>query len=118
MDPKYRVPSRRYLTKIIKRQAGSKREKIKKTLANVNWLAFTTDGWTSRRTVGFIAVTAHYVSESGYLQSLLAGCDSITGHETGVAIADRLHQTFITNAINRKIVCGVTDSAKNVKAAI
>ena len=118
MDPRYVIPTRRSLTKIIKKKAAGRREKVKKTLSEVKWLSFTTDGWTSRRMVGFIAITGHYIDESGHLQTLLMGCDSIAGSETGEAIAERLHGTFISNGVNRKIICGVTDSASNVKAGL
>ena len=83
VDPRYQIPSRDHVTKIIKAQATRKREQIKKILADIEWFAFTTDGWTSRTTLGFLSITSHFISKQGYLECLLISCNSIEGRETG-----------------------------------
>ena len=38
-------------------------EKVKAVLKNAEFMALTTDGWTSRSLEGYITVTAHFIHE-------------------------------------------------------
>ena len=38
-------------------------EKVKAVLINAEFVALTTDGWTSRSMEGYITVTAHFIHE-------------------------------------------------------
>lgn len=38
-------------------------EKVKAVLKNAEFVALTTDGWTSRSMEGYITVTAHFIHE-------------------------------------------------------
>lgn len=118
MDPKYRLPTRRTITKVIRRQAAQSRVAVKQVLKDIEWIAFTADGWTSCSTTGFFAITSHFVTKEGYLRMALLSCDSIHQRETGENIRDRLKEIFESNDVRLKIVCGVTDGGSNIKKAI
>jgi len=118
LDPQYRIPTRKYVTKVIKVTAGAKREDVKKILKDIEWVAFTIDAWSSRRMVGFLAVTSHFINEDGYLNQVLLSCESMHERETGENIARRLHEVFDSYDVNSKITAGTTDSGSNVKKGL
>ena len=70
VDHKYVPPSRRTIMRErLPILHESKRRELIDKLADVKWLSFTTDLWTSNTTMGYITVTCHYVSKDWVMES-------------------------------------------------
>ena len=70
VDHKYVPPSRRTIMRErLPMIYESKRRELIDKLADVKWLSFTTDLWTSNTTMGYITVTCHYVSKDWVMES-------------------------------------------------
>ena len=60
LEPGYTIPSRKYLSKILKQKHEDGIEKLRYKLSNeVDTIALTTDIWTSCATEAYITITAH-----------------------------------------------------------
>lgn len=60
LNPAYKLPSRKTLSKSLLPQIFNKtKERVKNNLNNAQFIAFTTDGWTSINNDSFVAVTVH-----------------------------------------------------------
>ena len=47
-------------------------------------VAVTTDGWTSKQNVAYVALTAHYISDKWEVENLNLGCSPHAGGKTAV----------------------------------
>lgn len=83
----------------------------------VKFISITTDGWTSRATTSFQAVTAHYLA-NWELKSALLGCFEWNERHTAEYINGELENLLAHWDIQYKIFCCVTDKAANMKAAV
>jgi len=65
MDPRYKLPSRSHLRDVVlPSQYEELKNKLYVILANVDFMALTTDMWTSRANEGYITITCHFVSNN------------------------------------------------------
>ncbi len=65
-DKKYELPGRKYFTKTAIPDLYNKtRETIAKDLKSVDFVALTTDMWSSINMIPYMSVTVHYISEDG-----------------------------------------------------
>ena len=72
--PTYTLPTRATLSKVlIPKLTKEEKSKLKEDTDKAEWVAITTDEWTSRTTTAFIGVTIHFVKE-GKLASRLLDC--------------------------------------------
>lgn len=71
-DPCYKIPSRkRLLEGTITAMYNTCQNEIKTALQNVHSVVLTTDMWTSRSTMGYLAVTCHFVDNWEMWECLL-----------------------------------------------
>jgi hypothetical protein len=95
------------------------KEKLKDEFKHASYISLTTDGWTSRATTSYLAVTAHYILEDVWeLQSALLGCLECHERHTAEYIKEELITIANEWQIEDKIYVCVTDNAANMKAAI
>ena len=65
MDPRYQLPSRSTITRaLLPQKYEVVKSIVKAELNQTQYVALTTDLWTSNQTVGYITVTCHFVSEA------------------------------------------------------
>lgn len=65
VDPLYKLPSKTHLRNVIlNNEYEASKEKIKKSLEQVDHVGITTDCWTSKANVGYLTVTVHFVLPS------------------------------------------------------
>ena len=70
--PTYTLPSRQTLSKvIIPKLTKEEKDKVKEDAKNAEWVAITTDEWTSRTTTAFLGVTLHFVKDGKIVSRLL-----------------------------------------------
>ena len=60
LEPGYKVPSHSHITSICRMKFDAMKEQLLATLATVQYVAVTTDIWTSRATQAYITVTSHF----------------------------------------------------------
>lgn len=114
----YIPPSRKVLTQFILLNHYEKaRTRLIEILNDVNYLAATTDIWTSDSNKSYITVTCHcfYKDE---LQSLVLATGELPSSHTGEHKAENLRLIFEEFGILQKIVTIVSDNAQNMKKAI
>jgi hypothetical protein len=89
-------------------------------ICTTNWVALTTDLWSSLTCTSFMAVTAHYIlgEEGCKLQTKVLDCSRFHGRHTGESIKERLLSVISDFNATEKIVCIVSENGANVKKAI
>nr|CAH7714552.1 unnamed protein product [Callosobruchus chinensis] len=119
LEPNYKLPSRYVLSSgLLESHFTIVRETLKEELRRASYVSLTTDGWTSRATTSYQAVTAHYIlSDVWELRSALLGCFECNERHTAEYIKQELSNIISDWEIGDKIVACVTDNAANMKAA-
>ena len=118
LEPGYRVPSRTFVMKSLKRQYSVMKQKLQESLFIRN-LAFTTDIWTSRATEAYMTITAHYISDEWKLESNVLCTSEIAERHTGANIASRIREVLeVWNIQDTHVSAVVTDNAANMTAAL
>ncbi|CAH2007669.1 unnamed protein product [Acanthoscelides obtectus] len=120
LEPNYPIPSRYMLSSgLLDAQFTLVKEKLKDELKRASHICLTTDGWTSRATTSYQAVTAHYIlGDIWEMRSALLGCFECQERHTADYIKQELIHLVTDWEINDKIFVCVTDNASNMKAAI
>lgn len=114
----YIPPSRKVLTQsILCKHYEEARAHLKIILNDVEYIAATTDIWTSDSNKSYITITGHCVYNDE-LQSLVLSTRELPSPHTGEHIAEHLRRVFEEFCILHKIVTIVSDNAQNMKKAI
>lgn len=92
--------------------------KVEEKLIEAEYVALTTDTWTSNSTQSFMAVTAHYVSANWKQVSVLLGCFKFGESHSAKNLRNALIQLIKRWNLERKIVSASTDTAYNIVAGI
>ncbi|XP_074030331.1 E3 SUMO-protein ligase ZBED1-like [Leptinotarsa decemlineata] len=118
LQPGYKIPTRYILSNtLLDAHYSDVQKKLKAELESAKYISITTDGWTSRATTSYQAVTAHYLI-NWEMKSALLGCFECHERHTAEYIKKELHNLFCHWDIQNKIFVCVTDNAANMKAAI
>lgn len=106
LEPGYKVPSRYTLSNtFLDAQYLEVKNRLKEELQSTNFISITTDGWTSRATTSYQAVTAHYIL-NWELKSALIGCFECHEQHTAEYIKNELCTLLSQWNIQNKIfVC-------------
>jgi hypothetical protein len=121
LDPRYQMPCRRTLRKnLIPTLKEEEKAKVMEEICTTNWVAITTDLWSSLTCTSFMAITAHYISgeEGTELHTKVLDCSCFHLRHTAENIKDRLLSVISDFNAAEKIVCVVSDNGANVKKAI
>lgn len=114
----YIPPSRKVLTQSILCKHYEKASANLKVLLNdVEYMAATTDIWTSDSNKSYITITGHCLYKDE-LQSLVLATRELPSPHTGEHVAEHSRQIFEEFGILQKIVTIVSDYAANMKKAI
>ncbi|XP_036327161.1 zinc finger BED domain-containing protein 1-like [Rhagoletis pomonella] len=118
LEPGYKIPSRYILSNtLLDAHYSDAQKRLKEELQSVKHISITTEGWTSRATTSYQAVTAHYLL-NWELKSALLGCFECHERHTAEYIKNELCNLLSYWEIQSKIFVCVTDNAANMKAAI
>lgn len=80
-------------------------------------ITITTDIWTSRKTEGYLTLTAHFLSSSWDLRSVVLNTVRIRDSHTGENIASEIRSVLEHWGIVSKVSTLVTDNAANMISA-
>lgn len=118
LEPGYKIPSRYILSNtLLDAHYLEVQKSFKEELQSAKYVSITTDGWTSRATTSYQAVTAHYLL-NWELKSALLGCFECHERHTAEYIKNELYSLLSHWSIQSKIFVCVTDNAANMKAAV
>ncbi|KAG8180543.1 hypothetical protein JTE90_018163 [Oedothorax gibbosus] len=93
------------------------RNQLVPKLAAVEYVALTTDVWTSDTNSSFVSITGHYVYNNTLSSSVLETKQLVENH-TGANIASAIAEVLENYSISSKVVTVVADNAANMKNAI
>nr|XP_017093875.2 E3 SUMO-protein ligase ZBED1-like [Drosophila bipectinata] len=120
MDPKYKMPSRTFFREVmLPKIYKDLRKDLECELEGVQYVAITTDGWTSRANKAFITVSCHYVNKQFQLITAVLSTASLltpTNH-SAMNIADTIRQVLNEWKLLHKVVTIVTDNDATMKKA-
>ena len=119
LEPGYKVPSRSHVTSICCKKFDVMKEQLLATvtLATVQYVAVTTDIWTSRATQAYITVTVHFLTDRWKMESKVLQTQEMPERHTGVHISERLLKASVEWKISDKVVAVVRDNAANMVLA-
>lgn len=119
LNPVYVLPSRKTLScTLLPMQYEEIYNKCRQLTENIKSVVLTTDCWTSRNTENYLAVTAHFLSETFELKTLLLECVSFNESHTSANLAKELKRVMIEWNLDKKVLLVVSDNAANIKKAI
>ena len=114
----YHLPSRRTIDNVICQMYAEKLQEHKKAIENIQSMALTTDFWTSNNNESYCGITGHWIDSEWKLISVTLGCLLVEERHTAENVANFYEEFASTWNITDKICCIVTDSARNMVAAI
>jgi hypothetical protein len=119
LNPSYQLPNRHTLSRTtIPALYEETVLKVKDRISQGMKFCITTDCWTSRNTVNYMAVTAHFVSSEFQLCSVLLECCATDFSHTSENLATELRRVVESWRIENKILLAVSENAANIKNAI
>ena len=115
LEPGYTIPSRKYLSKILKQKHEDGIEKLRYKLSNeVDTIALTTDIWTSCATEAYITITAHGIF-NWEMDSLVLATRAFPERHTAIEIASKLKEVADEFNVRHKVTTVVHDQAANME---
>ena len=113
-DPKYQIPSRKYLsTKLVPQKSAKLKEDLVKAFQKADMVCVTIDIWSSRQMRSYLGITAHYIVD-WCLNSAMLSCSRFKGSHTGEAIFEHFQSTIASFKVSNKIAVIITDNASNM----
>ena len=79
LEPKYTIPSRQHFSETVIPELYAKISQEVKQQLNGNYVALTTDGWTSRATESYVTITSSHIDENWNIKNyvLLSICPPV-----------------------------------------
>jgi len=91
--------------------------KVRQLMADVEWISFTTDGWTNPiKSCSLFSFTAHFLQQSTRRKVVLDAMVLEEDH-TGAYLASKLTDAARTWSIGTKVHMGIRDNAANMVSA-
>lgn len=120
LNPSYKIPNRHTLSKVYipalyQKCLNETKEMIQ---AEAECGCITTDCWTSRSNMGYIAITFHFIDKNFSLKSVLLGCHEFSESHTGLNLSIKIKMTLEEWDLEKKICFAVSDNANNIKSAL
>ena len=119
LEPRYKCPSRKYYTIVLKIYTGMKR-KVSKLITGAKHISFTTDIWSSSvNTTCLLNLTAHWINDEFVKGSAVLHAQPIEEAHTGEHIAAQMENMLQNWEIPRdKMHIIVSDNASNMIRAM
>ena len=118
LEPQYRVPSRKHVTKILHDIYAEVKSVVESELSMVADVALTCDFWTSRASDAYLGVTAHYITPTWELKSRSLQTREVKECHTVENVAAELTHMVEEWGLQEKVVAISRDNAANMVAAM
>lgn len=120
LNPSYKIPNRHTLSKVhipaLYQKCLYEMKELIKTDAVSGCI--TTDCWTSRSNLGYIAITFHFIDNNFGLRSVLLGCNEFSENHTSLNLSTQIKLALEEWDLKDKITFAVSDNANNIKRAL
>ncbi|XP_055035972.2 E3 SUMO-protein ligase ZBED1-like [Misgurnus anguillicaudatus] len=116
LEPDYNPPSRKTITARIELQYECKVSELKTTLGKVEFVAITTDSWTSLTTESYVTITCHFIADSK-VKSYVLQTRALEERHSAANLAEHLKTSVEQWGLAGKVVACVHDNASNIVAA-
>lgn len=119
LEPRYDLTSRTHITStLIPNMYAKTRESVMKQLQESEFIALTTDGWTSRAAKSFITVTAHTISKDWVMKEFVLCTEEMAESHNANNLAEQLRRVARDWNIKLSDTIVTTDNASNVVLAM
>lgn len=119
LNPNYSLPSRKTLSNSLLPELYLKiHASVKEALCRTEYVAITTDGWTSINNDSYQAVTVHFIDENSKLKAFLLDCHYMEARHTAENLRAEIEKVLDEWGLTKKLVAVVSDNASNITAAI
>jgi len=117
LQPRYQLPGRKYFSStMIPQMYDSCKKTIQKIIEVQNFIALTSDIWSSRGHDSVISFTAHFISDNFTRDHCLLQASRFNERHTGDNIATVYSDCVCEWNIESKIVCALRDGGSNFVA--
>ena len=118
LERRYEIPSRRTLSRRLPLVYDRNRVLVEKMMSESTAVSLTSDIWSSRRSQGYLTITAHFITPNWELKSCVLSTERILGAHTGENIAECIKVVMTQWNIVNKVFAMVSDNAANMKKAV
>lgn len=119
LNPSYYLPNRKTISSTLIPAAYEQCvASVKRDIVSATSVCLTTDTWTSKNNDSYMAVTAHYITDSFELKTVLLGCIPLHDSHTSINLAAHLKSLSDSFNLSDKVLITITDNAANIKNAI
>lgn len=117
--PSYSAPTRKTVSNgLLQKYYNITKENIERVLAQAEYIALTTDSWTSASHEQYVAVTAHFLDDETSIQSYMLECIPDVQRHTAQNLANLIKAVCVDWKIEDKIIAVTADNAANIQNAI
>ncbi|XP_015378107.1 PREDICTED: zinc finger BED domain-containing protein 4-like [Diuraphis noxia] len=95
-----------------------RKNRVASDLNGIDFIALTTDCWTSRSTESYISITAHGITNEWKIVNYILTTELMDERHTSINLKDKLLDIIRVWDIYNKVVCIVHDNAINIKNAV
>lgn len=115
LEPQYQMPSRKHLSRVLlKKKYDTVKSNLLDQLQKIKYINVTVDLWSNRQMKSYLGMTGHYISDQWTIESVMLGCNRITGRHTSANIMLWYNELVSEFEVQNKIKHVVTDSAANI----
>jgi hypothetical protein len=119
LQPQFRMITKKTVHDDSQRSVETLKLKVHKIIQEAPGnLSYTTDLWTSNQTLGYMAVTCHFVDKNWKLQNVIIAFKMLPAPHTGVAISEMLFKCFNDWNVVSKTLAITVDNALSNDAAL
>ncbi|XP_011859600.1 PREDICTED: zinc finger BED domain-containing protein 1-like [Vollenhovia emeryi] len=116
--PRYKIPSRRTITRYMDDKYEHLHSMFKREIAQVTALTLTCDIWSDISNRGYLGITVHYLNNNNKMKSRCLGVLPLDESHTAQYLSQILVEGIQSFGIHRETVTAiVTDNDANIKKA-
>ncbi|KAL5711970.1 hypothetical protein ACHQM5_014189 [Ranunculus cassubicifolius] len=117
--PQFKPPCRTTLRNNVIETFNEEKTSLKELFSKVpGKVSLTSDLWTSNQKIGYMVITAHWISSDWTLQKRIISFVKLPYPHTGKAISEALYAELLSWGLNGKIGSIALDNATNNDSAI
>ncbi|CAI6370739.1 unnamed protein product [Macrosiphum euphorbiae] len=118
VSPNYEVPCRNTIKRRMLGLYLTEKNRVASDLNGIDFIALTTDCWTSRSTESYISITAHGITNEWKIVNYILTTELMDERHTSINLKEKLLDIIRVWDIYNKVVCIVHDNAINIKNAV
>ena len=119
IEPNYKLPSRQTIVRYTEKRYKDLLPQVTACLPkDGKFISLTTDLWTSRTTTSYVALTAHFITETWELKNFVLKAEHFEERHTAINIAACIQSAMELFEISENVFTTVHDNAANMNLAM